>query len=100
MSLKIKTFSNATGGNSAFKALGHPLTAPKAQALLEKLKSQGPIAIYDPLGLAVDFDDLYGFSGVSFSGIFIQNLADLGRKFLGQEVQPVTSLPQCTAKTI
>lgn len=28
MALKIETFSNATGGNCFYKAVGHPLGAP------------------------------------------------------------------------
>ena len=32
MPIKIETFSNAKGGNSFFKALGHPLAADKAAA--------------------------------------------------------------------
>jgi hypothetical protein len=30
MPIKIETFSNAKGGSSFFKALGHPLTVEKA----------------------------------------------------------------------
>jgi hypothetical protein len=44
-SLKIATFSNTSGGNSAFKALTHPLVAEKAQALVKKLEVFGPVAV-------------------------------------------------------
>ena len=100
MSLKIKTFSNVNGGSSAFKAMSHPLAAPKAAALLERLAAQGPIAIYDPLGLAADFDALYALSDMPVTGVFVQNLADIGKQFLGHEAQPVNNLPRCAAKTV
>ena len=59
MPLDIRTFTNADhrtgwrpgnnpGGHTLFKALGHPLTAPKAAALIDRLAAAGPIAVYDP----------------------------------------------------
>ena len=52
MALRIETFSNVKGGNAFFKAVGHPLAIAPARTLLERLASRGPVAIYDPLGLA------------------------------------------------
>jgi hypothetical protein len=99
--LNIKTFSNATGGgNSVFKALSHPLAAPKAHALLERLKNAGPIAIYDPTEQASDFNELYGFSCVNVIGVYVQNHAHIGRKFLDCEAEPIGNLAQSKAKTI
>lgn len=99
--LNIKTFSNATGGgNSVFKALSHPLTAPKAQQLLARLRSAGPVVIYDPTEQASDFNELYGFPGVDIAGVYVQNHAHIGRKFLGVETQPVNAMPQAKAKTV
>lgn len=100
MSLKIKTFSNASGGNSAFKALSHPLAAPKARALIKRLGELGPVAIYDPAGQAADFDALYDLSGLNVAGVFVQNMADIGKKFLGRETQPVVNLPFAGAKVV
>ncbi|WP_404326252.1 hypothetical protein [Aerophototrophica crusticola] len=48
MALRIETFSNVTGGNSTFKALGHPLVASKAATLLDRLRKSGTVAVYDP----------------------------------------------------
>ncbi len=100
MSLKIKTFSNASGGNSAFKALSHPLAADKAVALVKRLARMGPVAIYDPLGQAADFDALYDLSGVNVAGVFVQNMADVGKKLLGRETQPVGNLPFAGARAV
>jgi hypothetical protein len=100
MSLKIKTFSNSSGGNATFKALGHPLAAPKAHDLIKRLAASGPVAIYDPQGQLGDLDALYDLSGINIAGVFVQNLADIGGKFRGHETQPVSSLPRCAAKTV
>ena len=54
MALNIETFSNAKGGNAFFKAIGHPLAARQAKALLQSLEG-GPVAVYDPLGYARAF---------------------------------------------
>ena len=45
MALDIDTFSNSSGGFSFFKAIGHPLAAPRIQALLARLATAGPVAI-------------------------------------------------------
>ena len=39
MALDIDTFSNVSGGFSFFKAVGHPLAAPKIRSLLERLRT-------------------------------------------------------------
>ena len=49
MALDIETFSNVKGGFPFFKAVGHPLTAPKGRALLARLRRLlGPGAPVDP----------------------------------------------------
>ena len=50
MPLRIDTFSNQVGGFAFFKAIGHPLTAESLTALLRRIASRGPVAVYDPLG--------------------------------------------------
>jgi hypothetical protein len=100
MSLDIETFSNVTGGVSAFKAIGHPLATPKAVALLEKLRDAGPVAVYDPLGLADAFAALRDCSALTLAGCFVQDLADIGGTVLGRTAQPVTDLPSCGAKAV
>ena len=59
MSLNIDTFTNRNwrpgnnfGGNTLFKALGHPLAAVKARALVAEIARKGSVAVYDPLGEA------------------------------------------------
>ena len=58
MALNIETFSNAKGGNAFFKAIGHPLAARRAKSLLQEL-SGAPVVVYDPLGYASAFAEIY-----------------------------------------
>ena len=45
MALTIETFSNVKGGNSFYKAVSHPLAAPKVVALKKKLAAAGPVTV-------------------------------------------------------
>ena len=99
MALQIKTFSNVTGGDAFFKAIGHPLAARGMPALLDRLAS-GPVAIYDPYGLAQTLAELHDLSGLEIAGVFAQDLADLGRPLLGHAAQPVTDLKACPARHV
>lgn len=91
MALSIETFSNVTGGNAFFKAAGHPLVAREMPGLLARLR-EGPVAIYDPLGFAPTLAELYDLGTLDVAGVFVQDLADLGRDVLGHSTQPVTDL--------
>ncbi len=91
MALRIETFSNRDGGNAFFKAIGHPLAARKAVALLEALRG-GPVAVYDPVGFGPAFAEIYDLSGIEIVGVFVQDLSDLGKTVLGHATQPVTDL--------
>jgi hypothetical protein len=91
-SLKIKTFSNTSGGSALFKALGHPLTAAKMTGLIENLCAFSSVALYDPLDQAGELEAFYDFSKVKISGVFVQNIADIGARKWGREAQPATAL--------
>jgi hypothetical protein len=90
--LKIKTFSNAAGASAFFKALGHPLTAPKMHQLIRNLSSFRSVTIYDPLDQAGEVEALYDFSGVNIVHVFAQNIINIGKQLFGLTVQPVTAL--------
>jgi len=100
MALRIETFSNVTGGSSVFKALGHPLVARQAADLLARLRSGGPVAVYDPLGLAVPFAELYPLAGVAIEAVFVQDVEAIGRDVLGHTARPVTELNAARARTL
>ncbi|MEQ9609300.1 MAG: hypothetical protein RLN99_16700 [Kiloniellaceae bacterium] len=99
MALNIETFSNAKGGNAFFKAIGHPLAARQAARLLQDL-GKGAVAVYDPLGYARAFAEIYDLSGLDIAAVYVQDLEDIGSDILGRKAQPVTDLPETKAKTI
>ena len=90
MALNIDTFSNVSGGFSFFKAVGHPLAAPKIRALLDRL--DGPVALYDPAGHASAFAALHNMEPLTLAGVFVQDLGAIGNRILGHTAQPVTAL--------
>ncbi len=99
MALEIETFSNAKGGNAFFKAIGHPLAYDRSAALFGRL-AEGRVAIYDPLGYAAGFAALYPLDEIEIAGLYVQDLADLGRETLGQRAQPVTDLSSADAEIV
>src|SRR5690606_4436586 len=97
--LNIETFRNDRGGNSFFKAIGHPLSARQVPSLLERLRG-GPVAVYDPLGFAAGFAEIHPLDGVQLAGFFVQDVETLGTSFGGCPAQPVTDLPDCRAAIV
>ena len=100
MPLQIETFSNVSGGNAFFKALTHPLAAEKAQALLGTLKAKGPVAIYDPLGLAGLAAQALPLAELAPGGFFVQDVERQDSTFAGQAAKLVTALPGCMARSL
>jgi hypothetical protein len=98
--LKIKTFSNATGGSVLFKALGHPLTSPPMHRLIKSLSSFNRIAVYDPLGQAVEWGALYDLSELKITDAMVQNVIDVGKELLGLDARPSTDLKNIDADAI
>jgi hypothetical protein len=100
MALRIETFSNIKGGDAFFKAVGHPLAIAPARTLIGRLATLGPVAIYDPLGLAEAFASLHDLSSLSIAGLFVQNAAAIGTSAVGRRAQPITDLPAAKAKAV
>ncbi|MEQ1887731.1 MAG: hypothetical protein ABL951_00970 [Alphaproteobacteria bacterium] len=111
MALNLETFSNAdlkggwrpgnnAGGHSLFKALGHPMAARRGQALFEACRQNGPIAIYDPRGVAVAFDALFGISRCEIENIYVQRIEDQGTDILQRRARLLTGLPHSKARTL
>ncbi len=92
MSLNITTFSNATGGDSFFKAIGHPLAVAPMRRLVDGLAG-GRVAVYDPLGLAVPFSALWELDRLDLAAVLVQDVTAVGRTLLGRSARPVTELP-------
>ena len=98
MALEIDTFSNMSGGFSFFKAIGHPLVAPKIRELLDGLAA--PVAVYDPAGHATAFAALHDMSALDLAGLFVQDLDAVGGTALGKTTQPVTALADIEARSV
>ncbi len=92
MALRIETFSNATGGNTLYKALTHPAAARSAQALIRALADNAPLAICDPDGAAEPFGALFALDGIAIARIYVQQIERLGSRVFGHPVAPITEL--------
>jgi len=111
MTLQIETFKNAdlshgwrpgnnAGGATLFKALGHPLTAPKGQALIADLAKTGPVAVYDPTGTIGNVHAYYDLGRLDIAGYYVQRVEDLGGTFLGHNAKPVSAMKTSGAKAV
>lgn len=100
MPLNIETFSNKVGGISTFKALGHPLAVEPARALIERLASAGPVALYDPLGMAEAVSAIHDLSGLDLCGLYVQDVETVGEVRAGLTAQPVTDLKGSGARMV
>ncbi|MGQ0741927.1 MAG: hypothetical protein ACT4OG_06500 [Alphaproteobacteria bacterium] len=111
MALQIETFRNAdlaqgwrpgnnAGGATLFKALGHPLSAPKGRALVASLKNAGPVAVYDPSGMVANVHAYYDLSQLNLVGYYVQRFEDLGGMFLGHTAKPVSDIGQSGAESV
>jgi hypothetical protein len=111
MSLRIETFTNPkfgsgfrpggnVGGNTLFKALGHPLAALAVPDLLKRLRGAGPVAVYDPDDALESFDALYGTAGIDIVDIHVQRVENAGRMVLGRPTKLVTELPKSNIRTL
>jgi len=95
MAINIETFSNQRGGNSFFKAVGHPKVADAARSLVARLAAARKVAVYDIHGFAAGFNELFPLAGVGVGAAFVQDLDEIGRSVLGTTAQPITDLPGC-----
>jgi hypothetical protein len=100
MALPIRTFSNQTGGDAFFKAIGHPLALDAARALVARLAAAGPVAIYDHGGGATAFAALHDVGEIELAGVYVQDVARIGECVLGRAAQPVTELASGGARAL
>ena len=100
MALRIETFDNASGGNTLYKALTHPSAAGQARALVDALCRQPPVAIYDPHGAAAAFHEIFPLGALEIAGVYVQEVAQIGRRILGRAAEPVTALARAGARSL
>lgn len=101
MALRIDTFSNQTGGNALFKALGHPEGADRMAALIRVALRRGRWRSTTRWGPRRWVRPTCTTCRRSRSaGVYVQDLADLGQQRLGHATQPVTDLRASAAKAV
>jgi hypothetical protein len=100
MALRIETFDNARGGNTLYKALAHPLAAAPGRALIAALSRRGKVAIIDPLGAAEGFAELVGLNDIDLAGVYVQDVARIGKKVLGRAAEGVPALARSDAEAV
>ena len=111
MTLAIDTFKNADlsagwrpgnnpGGQTLFKALGHPASVGAARRLIERLAAAGPLAVFDPASSIGNFSAFYDLSACAINAYFVQRIEDLGRAYRGQQAAPVSQIGALKAKTL
>ncbi|MBV9653561.1 MAG: hypothetical protein JOZ42_03250 [Acetobacteraceae bacterium] len=97
--LQIQTFDARQGGNVLYKALAHPLGAEAIAALCARLAGAGPVALYDPDGIA---DALFALSpqALPVQTLFVHDVLAVGVRRAGLIGQPLTDLPRSGARTV
>jgi hypothetical protein len=97
--LHIQTFDNRAGGNVLYKALAHPLAAEAIGRLYERLARSGPVALYDPYGIAEALFALYP-DAPPVAGVYVHDVTAVGTQRAGRVACPLTDLPASGAHTV
>ena len=91
MALDIITFDNQRG-SAFFKAVGHPLCAPQAEALLAKLAAAKRAVAYDPQNTLAAFVALYPRARAHIKAVYAQDVSRFDSPTLGLPTLPITQL--------
>jgi hypothetical protein len=97
--LNIQTFDNRAGGNVLYKALAHPLAAEAIALLYARLARSGPVALYDPDGIAEALFALYP-NMPRLAGIYVHDVTAVGTERAGFVARPLTDLPASGARVV
>ena len=93
--LQIQTFDARAGGNVIYKALSHPLAAEAIARLYDRLR--GPVALYDPDGIA---DALIALYPTAIDSIFVHDVSLIGQRRAGMVARPLTDLRTSGSRTV
>ena len=97
--LDIHTFDQRQGGNVLYKALAHPLAAEAIARLYAELAAAGPVAVFDPEGIApVLFALNVGHPPIE--GVYVQDVRDVGADRAGLPARPLTELRHAAAPSV
>ena len=97
--LQIQTFDARAGGNVFYKALAHPLAAERFARLYARLAQAGPVALYDPDGIADALVAMYP-AIPCLTGVFVHDVLAVGKLRAGMNARPLTELPASGARTV
>jgi hypothetical protein len=97
--LHIQTFDNRAGGNVLYKALAHPLAAEAIGRLYGRLAQTGPVALYDPDGIAEALFALYP-DAPQVVGLYVHDVTAVGTDRAGLIARPLTDLPASGARIV
>ena len=97
--LDIQTFDARAGGNVIYKALAHPLAAEAAERLAARLRAAGPLAVYDPDGVASALWALHPAMPKP-AALFVHDVAQIGQARAGVAARPLTDLPQSDCRAL
>lgn len=97
--LDIQTFDSRRGGNVLYKALAHPLAAEAVAALAAELQAAGPLAVFDPDGVAAALYALHPALPAP-AALFVQDVERLQARVAGRQAAPLTELPRSDAATL
>lgn len=97
--LDIQTFDAKRGGNVLYKALVHPLAAEALSDLAAELRGAGPLAVFDPEGLAPALFALHPDFPAPVAH-FVQDVDRLGTTLAGLPARPITELAEARAATL
>jgi len=96
--LDIETFDNVKGGNVVYKALAHPVAAEGLARLAERLNAAGPVAIYDPDGIA---GPLLALSPeMDVEGVYVHDSLAVGQVRGGHIARALTGLGEARVATV
>jgi hypothetical protein len=97
--LQIHTFDQRAGGNVLYKALAHPLAAERIAQLYARLRTAGPVALYDPDGIAEPLLALYP-DLPNLAGLYVHDVQQVGHTRAGHAARALTTLPNSGARTV
>ncbi|MGE4480727.1 hypothetical protein [Acidocella sp.] len=93
--LEIETFDNKRGGNVVYKALSHPLAARALAGLAERA---GPVALFDPDGIAAPLLALC--PDFEIEGLYVQDTRAIGQIRAGHVARALLDLPRARVNTV
>jgi len=97
--LNIQTYDARQGGNILYKALAHPLAAEALARMADRLRRAGPLAVYDPDGVAAMLfaldPDL-----PPVSEFYVHDVGRLEAEAFGQQPRPLSAITGSEASVL